>query len=499
MTRHKPNQIGFGIDFGTTNSVIGVCEGGPTRALLDGGKPHPSIVWYRADGAVTVGRNARNNVNGFSEVPGNSFVTSVKLSLGKSKAFRVAGQPRSAPDVASEIFSYLLRQAREQHGLDIHEGVVTIPVAFDGAARHELRVAAEKAGFYVKTFVHEPFAAAAAYCFPHQGRPIEELEGRNILVFDWGGGTLDITLAVVRSGRMIQVEKADLGHRAGDHFDDKIMRLSHHRFLESSNLSLEDAPIKATLKDRYLARCESAKLILSEEEWADLDVTSAFRVNGKVYDVTQELTRADFEAEVGLDIRDAMAQVDAVIEKARLTPRDVDVVLLIGGSSRIPLVRREMQERFGHRVVYVNNADSIIAEGAARVDFLGLHPVLARSLGVRLADGAYYELFPAGTLAKPEVCQKQINFFCTDNRDGEAKLVLVEKYEGREMSERVLGIPVSRELPRKYNDCERVTVNLSLHEDLILRVFGKGATQTRSAQAEYHDLHFALDTQGAMA
>jgi hypothetical protein len=155
-----------------------------------------------------------------------------------------------------------------------------------------------------------------------------------------------------------------------------------------------------------------------------------------------------------------------------------------------------MQERFGYRIAHVKNADTIIAEGAALIDYLGLRPVLARSLGVRLSDGAYFELFPAGTLAKPGICEKTINFFCTDNRDGEAKLVLVEKYEDREINERVLGIPVSRSLPARYNDSERVSVTLSLDEDLILRVFGKGATQQTGAAAEYHDLLFALDTRG---
>jgi molecular chaperone DnaK (HSP70) len=492
----QQEQVGFGIDFGTTNSVIGVCEGGPTRALLDDGKPNPSVVWFTADGKVRVGREAKNNLNGYSEVPGNFFVNSVKPQLGKNRHFRIFGQLKTASDVASEIFAFLRRQARERHDLDVPGGVLTIPVDFHGGARRELRLAAERSGFYVKTFIHEPFAAAVAYCFPHQGSPGEELEGRNILVFDWGGGTLDITLTVVRSGRLIQVAKGDLGHRAGDHFDQKILRLSHHRFLESSNLSLEEAPITASLKDRYLARCEAAKIILSEEPSADLDVASAFHVNGKIYDVTQRLTRADFESEIRIDVRDAIAKVDSVIEEASMATSDIDIVLLIGGSSRIPMVRREMQERFGSRVTYVKNADTIIAEGAARVDYLGMQPVLARSLGVRLVNGAFYELFPAGTLAKPGVCEKSVNFFCTDNRDGEAKLVLVEKYEGREMNERVLGIPVSRDLPRKYNDCERVTVRLSLDNDLILRVFGKGATQAQGASAEYHDLLFALDTRG---
>lgn len=279
-------------------------------------------------------------------------------------------------------------------------------------------------------------------------------------------------------------------------FDEKTLRLSHHRFLESSSLSVDDAPISPSLKDRYLAECERAKIELSEKLSDRLDIASAFRANGSVYDVSQQLSREDFESQVSIDVHDAMAKVDAVIEEARLTPGDVDLVLLIGGSSRIPLVKREMQERFGYRIAHVKNADTIIAEGAALIDYLGLRPVLARSLGVRLSDGAYFELFPAGTLAKPGICEKTINFFCTDNRDGEAKLVLVEKYEDREINERVLGIPVSRSLPARYNDSERVSVTLSLDEDLILRVFGKGATQQTGAAAEYHDLLFALDTRG---
>lgn len=491
----RAKQVGFGIDFGTTNSVVGVCEGGRTRALLDGDLPNPSVVWFKADGSVTVGRQAKWNINGYSDVPGNNFISSVKTHLGENRSFRVASQPKPAIEVAAEVFRFLLRQAREEHSLTVKEGLVSIPVDFHGHARRELRLAAEQAGFYVKTFIHEPFAAVVAYCLGQQGQPEQELEGRNILVFDWGGGTLDITLAAVRSGRMIQVEKGDLGQRAGDYFDEKLMRLSHHRFLETSDLTIEQASISASLKDRYLRECERVKMELSERAVERLALASAFRANERTYDLSQSIARADFESAVGIDVRDAMSKVDEVIERARLTPRDVDLVLLIGGTSRIPLVQREMQERFGSRITHVKNADTIIAEGAALVDYLGMHPVLARSIGVRLSDGAYYELFPAGTLAKPEVCKKTINFFCTDNRDGEAKLVLVEKYEGREMNERVLGIPVSRELPRKYIDCERVSVTLSLDEDLILRVFGKGATQSKGVSEEYHDLLFALDTR----
>ena len=131
---------------------------------------------------------------------------------------------------------------------------------------------------------------------------------------------------------------------------------------------------------------------------------------------------------------------------------------------------------------------------------LGLRRVAGCAIGIRTTrclipttfsrgkDDHHRGLFPAAG--------GEIYFWRSDNRDGEAKLVLVEKYEGREMNERVLGIPVSRSLPRKHNDCERVSVTLSLDEDLILRAFGKGATQETGANAEYHDLLFALDTNG---
>jgi molecular chaperone DnaK len=132
-------QVGFGIDFGTTNSVIGVCEGGPTRALLDEGKPNPSVVWFKADGSVTVGRVAKRSINGYSEVAGNNFISSVKVNLGQDRSFRIAGQPKPAYAVAAEIFKFLLRQAAEApHFLTVREGVVSIPVDFQGRARREL-------------------------------------------------------------------------------------------------------------------------------------------------------------------------------------------------------------------------------------------------------------------------------------------------------------------------------------------------------------------------
>lgn len=142
--------------------------------------------------------------------------------------------------------------------------------------------------------------------------------------------------------------------------------------------------------DRYLDECERAKIALSDNESDHLEVAQAIQCDHKVYDVQENVAREDFESLIRIDVRDALAEVDHAMQEARLSSREIDLVLLIGGSSLIPLVQLQMAERFGARIVHVPNADTIIAEGAALIDSLGMQPVLARSIVVRLADESFY-------------------------------------------------------------------------------------------------------------
>ena len=490
---------GFGIDFGTTNSVVAVCDKSTRKvsSLLDAsGRPHPSVVWYRADGHVTVGRQAKSNLNSYADEAGNVFFTSIKRQLGQGKTYRVFGQPRTAPEIAKEIFAHLHDQAVEQYGLDVDAATVTIPIYFDGKSRRELREAADQAGIFIKTFVHEPFAAVVGYCCDAEGGRLKDLEGRNILVFDWGGGTLDITVAGIRSGRMAQLSRGNLNERAGDSFDHKLQQLTFSRFLDKSNLGPPDVKIGPSAKDRYFAECERAKISLSEIEVERVEVAQAVNSDHTMHDITESVTRDDLESLIQIDVKDALTQVDRAIEEARLTNREIDLVLLIGGSSLIPVVQREMADRFGARIVHVPNADTIIAEGAALIDSLSMQPVLARAIGVRLSDESFYEVFPAGTVAKPEICQKTINFFCVDNRDGEAKIILVERRDQADVNEpQVLSVPVSRDLPKRYSSHERVVVEFQMDQDLVLHITAKGATQVKGGTIAIHDLLFALKTE----
>jgi molecular chaperone DnaK len=492
---------GFGIDFGTTNSVVATCDSSTRRPspLLDAaGRPHPSVVWFRADGSITVGRRAKSNLNSYADEAGNAFIPSIKRHLGKDKSFRIFTQPRSAVEIASKIFSYLRTQAATDHGVAVDAATVTIPIYFDGNSRRELRQAADKAGIYIKTFVHEPFAAVVGYCCSTDANRLEQFDKKNIMVFDWGGGTLDVTIAGIRSGRITQLSRGNLNDRAGDSFDHKLHQLTLSRFLDANDLRPPEVHLAPNAKDRYLAECERAKITLSTEEDDRIQVAQAIQSDRKISAIDERVTRPDLESLIHIDVKDALAEVDNALKEARLTSREIDLVLLIGGSSLIPLVQRQMTERFGARIVQVPNADTIIAEGAALIDSLGMQPVLARAIGVRLSDESFYEIFPAGSMATPAVCTKTVNFFCTDNRDGEAKVILVERVDHQEITKpQVLSVPVNREQPHKHADHERIVITFRLDDDLVLHVTAKGATQPHGRTIEVHDLLFALNTREA--
>lgn len=159
-----------------------------------------------------------------------------------------------------------------------------------------------------------------------------------------------------------------------------------------------------------------------------------------------------------------------------------------------------MYDRFGTKMVQVETADTIIAEGEAVVDALGLYPALARPICVELADGADYDVFDAGDMAKSDACSKELTFYCTDNRDGRAQLAVKEgssRDASRPETKAALAIPISAKLPKPY-DHERVKAQFAVDDDLILRVSAKGSILPEGARTEIFDLHFALRSYGGV-
>ncbi len=275
-----------------------------------------------------------------------------------------------------------------------------------------------------------------------------------------------------------------------------MLDLTFKRSLESKQLSIAECGLAPNVKDRYLKECEDAKINLSHSEEEIVLVPKAFKFQSQAYPVNETLVRGDFESIIQVDVNDAMNQIEFALEDAGLLKSEIGLALLIGGTSNIPIIRQELLEFFGSGLKDVQNADTIIAEGAAIIDSLGLHPVFAKSIGIQLSDESYFEVFPAGMIAKG-AATKQINLFCTDNRDGQARLIVKERKskesKNGERTLEILAIPVSERLKQDFG--ERVTVTFSVDEDLILHITGKAATQDRNASVEIHDLRFGLKTQ----
>jgi molecular chaperone DnaK (HSP70) len=488
---------GYGVDFGTTNSVAAVCNGtgGRVRAYTDlsNNLPHPSVVWYRGD-EIVVGKEAKRNLKGYADVTGNAFVGSVKRKLGHDYVYSVLGERKAAWQIASDVFRFLRTQAKQSYTDEIENAVVTVPVYYDGRARAELRKAANAAGMEIKTFIHEPFAAVVGYCYS-SGIEIENLNGTNIMVFDWGGGTLDITIARVKDGRIFEVATAGLKDIAGDYFDIRLEKYARARFLDRYGLRDDVVSLLPGTKARFGFECEQAKIRLSSAADETVSVARFFEREGRDYDLNEPITRSEFDQLIKDDMQAAMRQVDKAIDEASLTAQEIDTVLLIGGTSRIPALRKEMLARFGRRAIDIPNADTIIAEGASVISYHDWLPYLVRPIQVRLSDGSLYTIFEEGRVLKAAACRKDINFYCTDNRDGEARMVLVEPTRAGDSSsvrvKDVLSVPVNSRLSLASAN-ERVTASFEIDEDLTFHVSAWGAIDESVASLSIHDLCFGI-------
>ncbi len=356
-----------GIDFGTTNSLAVAYDKKRhefTYFNYAGDKPSPisSTIEFH-DSQVIIGNQARKNMSRLEDVEGYHFERSIKAKIGSNQNVYVFGESKEPYEIAALIIENLKRQAinegnAEQAHVDMHTAVFTIPINFSGKARQELRKAANRAGIEVATFIHEPFAAIVGYYFTKITssaddviQQLESVDSENILVFDFGGGTLDITAVQVKEGKMLEIGTAELTGEAGDKIDEKIARLVWNRFIElyENQYSLDYLEKKRKEKwGRLLAIAEQCKIALSSKDSYDFlleNVTGIDENNDEV------ITRANFE-KLLVDMLDAACnKVDEALLTARLQPMDISRVLLTGGSCNIPAVQKD----------YKRNSDIVLS------------------------------------------------------------------------------------------------------------------------------------------
>lgn len=500
----------FGIDFGTTNSLIAVGVGDRAIALVDANnRPHPSVLWYRGS-EVLVGAEARSHLD-FTEggaPPG--FVRSPKMALRREGPIYVDGQEIDPTDAVAEVLKHLRRDAARggrAQSYNVSHAVMTVPVDFGGPQRRALRAAARKAGIGVIQFVHEPAAALYAWIRSQKDwrKALAHLEGRVVLVFDWGGGTLDLTLCRVLGGTIVQMRSEGDDEVGGDRFDERLRNLARERHARSHHLEDVLALEGAGMAARLLTQCELRKIELSGEgvTSATLFIKDYLRTDGPARNLNLKLTREDLERESGDLIRRGISRIDSIIEQFHLTYQDIELCLATGGIVNMPVIRNALVERFGGRVPKLENGDRIIAEGAALIAHDELRLQLAKPIEVLVADGsgrgAYQEVVGVGFELPVE---NQTNpaansrLYCVDPRDGIATFEFAVPKRLGETDPRGERVPLAIVLlpvdPAARPLVERLNCKIQIDHDYIAHVELESTGRKALVTQELHQLEFGL-------
>lgn len=474
-------MAGVGIDFGTTNSLMVGFDKKSCEFIYfnyKNNKPSPtsSTVWYH-DNKITVGNDARREMYRFGDNEAHHFEKSIKLKLGTNNIIDVFGKHLQAYEIASTIISSLRNQAIDagaiKAGIDMNKAVFTVPINFSGKQRRDLRKSANDAGFEVKTFIHEPFAAVVGYYFSRENMTFKRItndlinmNGQYILTFDWGGGTLDITVIKIENGKMYEYGTGELTNMAGDKIDEEIATYMWNKFLNQYGDKYSENHLERLRKQKWgrmVSIAEQCKIDLSYNEDAEFDID--ITADEEIYEI---LTQSEFEEIINNIVESAVNKIDDALNAANITNNNIAHVLLTGGTCYIPAVQKRMRQKFGHRVENVKNADLLIAQGAAVISELEWMPFLTKDILIQLSDDSYWPIFDSGMpISIVENAFRQETFICTDSRQKIAKVLV---YEG--MNQRadkmlaVLNVPI----PAKRMHGDEITIEAEIDKDIILSV-----------------------------
>ena len=435
----------FGLDFGTTNSVAAFIQRNPDKkgyhasVLTDRqGRPHPSVVWY--NGAETVvGRQAKEHMGQLGLGVFGDVVRSPKMYLGSTTGIHVGGVNRPAAEIVADILRYVRDQANQsgEENQSFDRAILTVPVSMDGRARSELRQAALTAGIHVHQFVHEPLAALYGYLRAHANfaEMCAGMEGRLALVYDWGGGTLDLTLCRLHHGTLLQILNLGDQEVGGDKFDLELVRLAKRKHAEKYPAA-DWSKLQPSAEARLISQCEAAKIRLSDSDKAFLLVKDMLASPGPEKDLDITLTRQELLQATSALVRDGLATIDRLLDTVGVPRTAVEFCLATGGMSAMPAIREGLIQYFDAvRVRSASNAATSIAEGAAWIAHDKVRVSLAKPIEVLNADDVYLPVFRSGTLLPLEGDQisEPMSLYCVDPRDQKAKLTIARnRWPGRE-------------------------------------------------------------------
>ena len=342
----------IGIDLGTTNSEVAIISGAAPQVVgADDEAIMPSCVGLDDSGAIVVGHQARNQ---YAVAPERT-VRSIKRLMGSDTRVRMGSEAYSPPEISAFILKALAERAAAALGRPVHRAVITVPAYFTDAQRQATREAGRIAGLEVVRIINEPTAAALAY---HAG----DAGQRTILVYDLGGGTFDVSVVRIESGVVEVLATSGDNHLGGDDFDAIILdRINAH--LETA-IGIAGARDDRLLQARLRRAAEQAKIELSRRPYVLVEEDHVATVDGAVKHLSWEWSRADFEGAIEELLAGTMRAVTTALEDAAVRPNELDRILLVGGSTRIPRVSQLLAERLGQEPHGEVNPELCVALGA---------------------------------------------------------------------------------------------------------------------------------------
>lgn len=406
----------IGIDLGTTNSCVSVMEGNDPVVIpnSEGKRTTPSVIAFVEGGEIKVGDPAKRQAvtnplktissvkrfmgHKYSEVPAEARNVSYEVVKGDNDTARIEvdGRKYTPQELSAMILQKMKKTAEDYLGQDVKEAVVTVPAYFNDAQRQATKEAGQIAGLEVKRIINEPTAAALAYGLDKKG------QDQKIVVFDFGGGTFDVSILELGDGVFEVLSTNGDTHLGGDDVDNKIIDWLAEEFMKDEDIDLrKDKMALQRLKEA----AEKAKIELSSSSSTEINLPYVTATASGPKHLVRQLTRSKFEQLIGDLVQRTITPCEKALKDAGLDKNEIDEVVLVGGSTRIPAVQEAVQKFFGKTPSKGVNPDEVVAIGAGiqggvltgDVKDVLLLDVTPLSLGIETMGGVNTKLIEANT------------------------------------------------------------------------------------------------------